>query len=219
MRLLLSGGGNPEQVVDLDIFFSRSIDKNKPILYIPIAMDKIPYEDCENWFRSSYKKYGITNIDLCTDLKNCKDLNMYSAIFIGGGNTFKLLKEIRESSFNSKLIDYLNNEGFVYGGSAGAIIFGANINTAIHADKNNVNLKDLTGINILNNYNIWCHYDIKNDKEELSKIEGKTIVLYEESGVFFDGKNFNSIGKQYEEISKELGYDVEIRGEIKNKGD
>ena len=195
MKLLLSGGGEPEQVKALDEYFANYVKDGK-ILYIPVAMEKIPYNACEKWFRETYAKYNLNNIEMQTDLKKIKSLGEYKAIFIGGGNTFKLLKEIKESNFEKTLKDYLNNGGFVYGGSAGAIIFGKTIETAIHADKNNVNLKDLTALNLLEGYDVWCHYDEKQEKEIL-KLNNKTLVLYEESGILHDGKNIKSIGKEY----------------------
>lgn len=200
MRLLLSGGGEPHQVKKLDVFFANSININKKVLYIPVAMDKIPYEKCFEWFKSTYEKYGIKNIEMGIDLNKIKNLEKYEAIFIGGGNTFKLLKEIRESKFDIKLKKYLENNGFVYGGSAGAIIFGKSIDTSSHSDKNKVGLKNLDGLNLMNEYKIWCHYNIAKDKEYLKNIDGKMIFLYEESGIFFDGDNFKSIGKKYKKV-------------------
>ena len=151
MKLLLSGGGDPEQVVELDKIFAENVKEGK-VLYIPVAMDKIPYDDCLNWFKSTYKEYGITDIDMCVDLNEITNLNQYKGIFIGGGNTFKLLNEIKKSNFDVKLKQYLNTDGFVYGGSAGAIIFGNSIDTAIHADDNYLNLENFDGLNILNNH-------------------------------------------------------------------
>ena len=193
MKLLLSGGGEPDQVKPLDEYFTNYVKDGK-ILYIPVAMDKIPYDDCEKWFRETYAKYNLNNIEMCTNLKEINDLNNYKAIFIGGGNTFKLLKEIKESNFDIKLKDYLNNNGFIYGGSAGAIIFGKTIESAIHADKNTVNLKDLNGLNILDDYDVWCHYK---ETDNLKDLNRKTIVLYEESGILYDGKEIKTVGKDH----------------------
>ena len=193
MKLLLSGGGEPDQVKPLDEYFANYV-KNGKILYIPVAMDKIPYEDCEKWFRETYAKYNLNNIEMCTNLKEINDLNNYKAIFIGGGNTFKLLKEIKESNFDIKLKEYLQNNGFIYGGSAGAIIFGKTIEPAIHADKNTVNLKDLNALNILDDYDVWCHYK---ETDNLKDLNRKTIVLYEESGILYDGKEIKTIGKNH----------------------
>ena len=193
MKLLLSGGGEPDQVKPLDEYFANYVMNGK-ILYIPVAMDKIPYEDCEKWFRETYAKYNLNNIEMCTNLKEINNLNNYKAIFIGGGNTFKLLKEIKESNFDIILKDYLNNNGFIYGGSAGAIIFGKTIEPAIHADKNTVDLKDLNGLNILDDYDVWCHYK---ETDNLKDLNRKTIVLYEESGILYDGKEIKTIGKNH----------------------
>lgn len=199
MKLLLSGGGDPEQVVELDKYFAEYIEDGK-ILYIPIAMDKFPYEDCLKWFKDTYSKFGIKNIDMCIDLSNDIDLNKYKAVFIGGGNTFKLLNEIKKNNFDIKLKKYLTDGGFVYGGSAGAIIFGSSIDTALHADDNYVNLEDLSGLNLLNNKRIWCHYKPEKDNDELNKINGKVIIMYDESGIIFDGENIARIGKDHIEL-------------------
>ena len=180
MKLLLSGGGDPEQVKELDNFFAKEVGNGK-VLYIPVAMEKIPYDDCFKWFKSTYAEYGIVNIEMCKKKKKKIKLDDYSAIFIGGGNTFKLINEMRKTGFDKKIIDYIKNDGLVYGGSAGAIIFGESIDT---------------GLNIIDGYKIWCHYNIK-DESDLKKVKGKIIVLYEESGLFYDGVKMQSIGKSF----------------------
>ena len=46
------------------------------------------------------------------------------------------LKELRK---------YINNDGIIYGGSAGAIIFGYDIDSCLSMDANDVNLEDTKG--------------------------------------------------------------------------
>lgn len=196
MKLLLAGGGEPDQVKKLDEYFANYVHDGN-VLYIPVAMDKIPYEDCEKWFRETYAEYNLHNIDVCTDLFKAPNLDEYKAIFIGGGNTFKLLKEIKESGFDTKIKNYLDNGGFIYGGSAGAIIFGETIETSSHADKNLVGLKDLTGLNLLKGYDVWCHYNEDKDEKGVLELKRPTFVLYEESGLLFDGNKFETIGKEH----------------------
>jgi len=198
MRLILSGGGNPEDVIPLDELFISQIDLQSTVLYIPVAMEEhvFSYEECYKWFKKTYEKYGITNIKMCTDLTSIQSINQYTAIFIGGGNTFKLLKEVKESKFDIKLTDYLNNNGLIYGGSAGAIIFGKTIKSASYADDNNVNLRDLSGLNLICGKDIFCHYSDK-DNEYIKNYENDLYVLYEESGLFIHDNKVESIGKMF----------------------
>jgi len=123
-------------------------------------------------------------------------LQQYTAIFIGGGNTFKLLKEIKDSRFDEKLLEYLNHGGFVYGGSAGAIIFGKTIKSAEYADINNVGLTDLSGFNLIGGKDIFCHYSA-NDNEFIKNYDNDLYILYEESGLFVEHNKIKSVGKPY----------------------
>jgi dipeptidase E len=198
MRLILSGGGNSEDVVPIDKLFKNQIDIKKTVLYIPVAMEPsmFTYDECFEWFRNTYNNYGITNIELCTDLYSAVLSNKYTAVFIGGGNTFKLLKEIKDSHFDSKLIEYLKRGGLLYGGSAGAIICGKTIKAALHLDKNNVGITNLDGLNLLNGADVYCHYSVEAD-DFIRNYNGNLFALYEESGLFIQNKVISSIGRVF----------------------
>lgn len=157
MKLLLSGG-NAEGVDTIDKFFVSQIDSSKKVLYIPVADEEINYDKRLEWFQTIYSKHGVFNIEMCIDLDNTFLCDDYTAIYIGGGNTFRLLKKIRESGFDKKLIAYINQGGFVYGLSAGSIIFSENIMSTTYETENIVGLKDSTGLNMVKGYNICCHY-------------------------------------------------------------
>ena len=195
MRLLLSGGGSPDAVVPLDELFISQIDIHAPTLYIPVAMEP-PYNECLNWFQKTYQPYGLRHVEMCTDLSSIQNLSQYTAIFIGGGNTFKLLNTIKNSRFDSKLLEYLNNNGLVYGGSAGAIIFGSSIKTAEYADVNSVGLNDLSGLNLTGGKDIFRHYSHK-DNQYIRDYHNDLFILYEESGLFIRHDTAEPIGKPY----------------------
>ena len=197
MRLLLSGGGVNKP---LEEYFISQIDLKGIVLFIPIAVEESfrSYNECFEHFSKFYNHYGIKNIEMCTNLLSIQGLDKYTAIYIDGGNTFKLLKEIKESKFDLKIIEYLNNNGFIYGFSAGAIIFGKTIESAYYNDENNVDLKDLNGINLAGGKDIWCHYS--EDEEENEYIENypnDLFILYDESGLSIQENKIQSVGRMY----------------------
>ena len=58
MKLFLCGGGSGKQVEDAYCEFLANIDKRKPILYVPLAMDDSKYDDCYEWFSEEVKYLG-----------------------------------------------------------------------------------------------------------------------------------------------------------------
>ncbi|WP_282137234.1 Type 1 glutamine amidotransferase-like domain-containing protein [Rossellomorea aquimaris] len=200
VNLFLSGGGDKEQTEVLDKVFVSAIDLNKPMLYIPIGVQgEIPYEDCYKWIHSVFNPLGINGIEMWTDLeaKSLEDLKKFSSIYIGGGNTFYLLNTFRETGFDKILKEFVDNKGIVYGGSAGAIIFGRDILTASYMDPNHTNLKTFEGFNYIDNYSVWCHYETSNDsliKEYVNKYGVSVLALPEEAGIIMNEGTLKVIG-------------------------
>ncbi len=195
--LFLSGGGDKKDSYLLDKEFSKVLKRK--LLYIPIAIDikEHPYSECFKWIKDIFAQFSFDNIEMWTYLRNktIKDLENFDAIYIGGGNTFKLLKEIRDSGFDKLLLKFYNQGRSIYGGSAGAIIFGKSIITT--HDENEVNLKNLKGLSLCKDYSILCHYkpevDDKNIKMLLKK--EKIIALPENSGIIIKNNVIKDIGK------------------------
>lgn len=196
INLFLSGGGSGNDSKEIDDLFANHVDKSKPLLYIPVAMDqnKISYSDCFKFISNTFNKRGIKNIVMWTekDIKyNKTDLSFFGGIYVGGGNTFYLLKKLKETNFDKKLIDAIEKGTPYFGGSAGAIICGESILIATLSDENKINLRDLTGLKLLSNYSIFCHYKPINFKKinEFSKINNSRIIaLPENCGIYYCGE-------------------------------
>jgi len=199
MTILLSGGGDPEIVIPIDQYFSSIIDLRKTVLYIPVAMEAhvFSYDECFSWFKKIYGAYGVSNIELCTDLTTVNLNRRYGAVFIGGGNTFKLLDEIQHSNFALQLRTYLALGGILYGGSAGAIVCGKTIEPAIYADDNIVGLKDLSGLNLLGGHDVFCYYEPTKHASYIDSLNRDLYLLYEESGLIFNDSQAVQIGKPF----------------------
>lgn len=172
MKVFLNGGGADIQTIDAYQKLNQIIDHSKPCLYIPLAMKQDKYEGCYKWITGELKAIEVPGIDMVRSAEELskKDLNDYSFLFIGGGNTFKLLYDLKRSGAYEKISEYINNDGIVFGGSAGAIIFGKDLEACRLADSNDVNLKDINGFDVLNGISILCHFTNGTpEKDEKSK--------------------------------------------------
>ena len=204
MRLFLNGGGDGEKCIQAYKKINKIIDHKKPILYIPIAMEKEKYGDCEKWIKNELKDIEVPHIEMMTsgiELSN-KKLANYSALFIGGGNTFKLLYELKSSGAIEKIKEFINNNGVVFGGSAGAIIFGYDLEACVCDDLNEIGLKDIKGFDVLNGYSLLCHYTNRNEEKIKSNTDyllqlsynRKSIALPEEDTIFINESEIDIIG-------------------------
>ena len=117
MKLILCGGGCGDQNKISYELLNEIIDHNKPILYIPLAMDEKehPYDGCLEWITGELSNLDIKGIEMVRTFEELskKDLNNYSSLYIGGGNTYKLLKGLKESKSFDKIIAYSKDRAAV----------------------------------------------------------------------------------------------------------
>lgn len=204
MKVFLCGGGADIQTVEANKRLNEVIDHSKPCLYVPLAMEPKMYDSCREWIKGELKNVDIPYIETVKSAEElaAKNLNDYSVIFIGGGNTFKLLKDLKVSGAFDKIKEYLNNDGVVFGGSAGAIIFGEDLEACMLDDENEVNLIKTGGFDILNGISILCHYTNRTaEKDEKSRQyllevskRRKVVALPEEVTLFVNGDDIEVIG-------------------------
>ena len=215
MQLILCGGGSREQNTLANQKLNEIVDHNKPILYIPLAMDEKehPYDGCFEWIQRELSKVDIPSIEMVRtfDELASKNLKNYAALFIGGGNTYKLLLGLKQSGAFHNIKDYILDNGIVIGGSAGAVIFGYDINIIESMDPNDVNLLDTKGFNALSGTSIFPHYT--NQKSSLSEKEneermnkftdsiinfsksiGEVIAIPEEDAVYVNNGSIELLG-------------------------
>lgn len=232
MKLFLNGGGNTKELALPMSIVNEIMDHNKKILYVPLAMDEIDfsYDDCYKWFQKQVINVDVKGIDMPRSFEQFTslDFNNYSAIFIGGGNTYKLLKGIKDNGIFEKINEYLNNDGIVIGCSAGAIIFGYDINSCLAMDRNDVNLIDTKGFDKINGKSIFAHYTNSKTEEihkkytdyliEYSTTNEIVIALPEEDTIFIDNDKITIIGdRPYYEFNNGIIDKKDIAGQDKKK--
>ena len=206
MKVFLCGGGADIQTIEANKRLNEVIDHSKPCLYIPLAMEPQMYDSCYEWITGELSAVEIPGIEMVRSAEEilAKNLKDYSVLFIGGGNTFKLLRDLKVSGAFEKIKEYLDNGGVVFGGSAGAIIFGRDLEACRLDDTNEVNLTDIDGFDVLNGISILCHYTNRMaEKDEQSKQfllelskRRKAVALPEEVTLFVNDESVEVIGNR-----------------------
>lgn len=197
-KLYLGGGGNEKVAFEAEEAFFKDIDS---VLYIPLAWPNDDFESCFDWFSNMCGLHKKLKIMMLKDPYQKINLLDFHAVYIGGGNTFKLLKKLKESKLSDNLIKFYKDGGKIFGGSAGALIWGKTIDTALickDKDKNEVGLKDTKGFNQVADFDIQCHFEDNQIKEHQNYIEktGRNIIgIPEETAVIIQDKNLKVIGK------------------------
>jgi len=203
--IFLAGGGGADDSAELDRHFFDCVPMNGKILYCPAAMDSGRYQSALEWFTGLVRRYSdTTTIELLTeDNASTVNLNDYDAVFIGGRNTYKLLDFVIKSGLNTKLKDYIQNGGVIYGGSAGAVILGKSIDVAREAD-DPTGYKYTDGLDLLDDACVACHWPNAADYVHKFAAEHKykTYCLPENCGMIFcgDGELIMTVGNGTEII-------------------
>jgi dipeptidase E len=200
-KIFLGGGGDVVQAKEIDDLYGKTVGSGARVLYIPIAWSKPEqFDSCLNWFTNAYSRFSF-DIEMLTNLNdvNFEYLDTFDSIYIGGGNTFALLKTIKETNFIEPLLKFIDSGRAVYGGSAGALILGKDISTAFIGnctDENLVQITDFSGLNVANEYSVKAHYEDERQLVANFSVENDTSVLNipETGGVYIEGDHLTFIG-------------------------
>jgi dipeptidase E len=170
------------------------------LLYLPCALRGIrSFKSCLEWITGTFASFNITNITMWTDLSEhqVSELDQFDAVYIGGGNTFALLAELRKSGFENYLIEYAYCGKAIYGGSAGAAVLGRDIRTVNYLDRNEVGLSETNGLDLAAGHAIWVHYQPQDDNliDQYVRQYGQPVIaLSERSGIVIEYEGMRSVG-------------------------
>ncbi len=205
MNLLLTSSGIKEIKKEFLSFFGKPTEEISATQIVTAAFGE---QERPWWWveeaESGLKEMGIKNIDEI-DLrdKTNKELSAMlsgkDVIFVHGGNTFYLLKYIKESGFDVLLKDLFKKDILYVGVSAGSIVCSPTIESAgwePEPDENKVKITDLSAMNLVPFF-IAPHF-----KEEYRAKAGKDIkttkypvvALYDGQAVFVQNNTYKVIG-------------------------
>lgn len=200
MKVALGGGGGAADSRLLDEAFAAWIGPQGKLLYLPCALRGIrPFQSCLEWITVTFAPLKTTQITMWTDLSEHQgsELDEFDAVYIGGGNTFALLAELRKSRFEHHLREYARRGKAIYGGSAGAAVLGRDIRTVNYLDRNEVGLLETTGLDLAEGHAIWVHYQPQDDsliEAYVRQYQQPVLALSERSGIVIEQQNMRAVG-------------------------
>jgi dipeptidase E len=201
VRVILAGGGDARDSRPLDALFAAWTGPRGRMLYLPVAMkgSRHSYESCLAWIRSVFTPLGVLNIEMWTDLgeHDVDELAAFASVYLGGGNTFGLLAQLKDSGFDAGLAQFARQGGAIYGGSAGAIVLGRDIMPCAHLDRNEVGLIETEGLDLVAGHDVWCHYQADDDAgigEYIQKRGFPVLAISETAGIALQAGQFASAG-------------------------
>jgi dipeptidase E len=192
MKVVAGGGGSAEDEVEVLSYFCNAVGTNARVLNVPWAqLDHAAPEHAE-WACSTLLARGVARVDTAQSLAiPDAGLEAYDGVFLGGGNTYRLLDRLRSTGLATHLVASVRAGLPCYGGSAGAIVLGAHIGTCAHLDCDEVGTTDLRGLDLFGGFAVWCHYTLRDGASVLgfSRERGlRVLAIPENAGFQFDGK-------------------------------
>ena len=235
MKLILSGGAVGEKCHTSYKKFAEELNGGR-LLFVPFANDEMTYKEALEWFKEQVNPYGINNIVMVENPQELTKalLQSVDGVYISGGNTFQLLKELKSCDAFDVMKEFLKEDSVIMGGSAGATVFGKSIDTClmddlkiIASDKNNVGLKETDGFDAVCGYSFFVHYRVKERQYEdtekrvqrLLNDGHKLICLPEETSLYIENGRMSIIGLLPAEIITNTARRlVKPNEQINNKG-
>lgn len=194
MKIILIGGGKSKnsQIIAKNIL---KYAKNDDIYFLPHALNPnhLSFNDNYASYNNIFEKIGFTRFKLINNLDNLNYKDKL-VLYIGGGNTFRLSEIFMKHDFKSKI---LKENNILIGSSAGAIWLGKSIKYA--HDRNENNLMNMNGANLIKEYIIFPHYDKIKHKIEIEKIiknKEKIILIPENGALLFENEIIENIGEE-----------------------
>ena len=200
VKIALAGGGGAKNSRLLDELFASWIGPQGRILYLPIALRGIrSFESCFEWITTTFAPFAINRITMWTDMAghHAGELEGFTAVYIGGGNTYSLLAEFIYSGFDGHLQAYVHRGGMIYGGSAGAVVLGKDIRTISRMDRNVTGLTEVKCLNLAEDHAVYPHYEPRDDQfieEFVEKYQQPVLAILERSGVVIEAGRMRSVG-------------------------
>lgn len=194
--------------------FVRADPIRLKMLFIPTAGNL----DADIWWidkdRDVLSKMGfnITELDIESASREvlASSLMDIDIVYIAGGNTFHLLKQLHETGFDKIVIDFVTNGGLYAGASAGALVAGLDIQpiAALDEPEKVTGLSSTKGLALVDIVPI-PHYDFQNRKSQTDEIKKEygeqfdIVLLTDDQAVEVDGQSYKIVDSPRSKLEME----------------
>jgi dipeptidase E len=177
-------------------------------LVLPLACEEEDFQEVFERVEECFEDSKIESIDMIKKVKDLthEKISQYHAVFVEGGNTFKLIKALRDTHLFQYLKAFLKEDKIIYADSAGAIALGANIESGFlgeAADEDELKIQDWRGLGFLGNWSVHCHHEPE-DLDALNDLmyaSGSTfLALSEPCGIHIKNNTVRVLGSAPLEI-------------------
>lgn len=179
VKLIVSWWGDYTDSKKLDLLYKEML-QGKKILYIPRAMYSEKYDSCYEWIQNVFPSdegYSVYLLSEKEFLEKDSDYTVYDGLYMGWGNTYRLLKLIKDTWFSKIIENFLTHDKPIYGGSAWAIIMGKEIHTASDMNVVKLSLDETKGFDRCKWYSLVCHSDDKESNEVIDYVSHYNISV------------------------------------------
>lgn len=184
------------------------------MLFIPTAgnLDKNTWWIDKDRDVLSSMQFQITDLDIerasRTELKEI--LGHADIVYVAGGNTFQLLKAVRESGFDVMLTDFVNTGGLYAGASAGALIAGVDISPVASIDEPEKVKSPITTIGLglvdivpIPHYNMADRSEAIDDIQRKYKNDYKIVLITDDQAIVVEGDEWKVVDSPRNDLEHE----------------
>lgn len=213
LNLFLAGGGTHREEAEV---WRRACQGQRRMLYLPLASTEEDKLGAKKWLGESLADLGIeVEVDawLTLEGKDPDDLWNYDMLFVGGGYTSYLAREINENGFAEPIRRFVREGHHYYGGSAGALVVCQDVSSAASLDDDS-DAEGMTGLGILENLSILPHSDVFPPESAIRiarTYDVPVLAIPEGAGVFVTGKEFWAIGESPVTLVEPSGAERSVR--------
>jgi len=210
------GCGSAEDEADLwHLMLHRPVTR---IIYWPFALPATMLASADDWLRANLDRLGAPyELTTWTRLEDQapRGLEDGHLLFVGGGNTFRLLDQVRRAGLVDPVRRFVDEGGDYYGGSAGAVLACTDIAIAEGHDPNEPGLVDLTALGLLRNVAILPHFTEEQvpSGQEWATAKRRTLIgLPENAGLHVARNSYEVVGTGSVYVMDEIGTDSHSGG-------